>query len=79
MFSQHRLPHIISFFMAFFMSAIMSLVITTFNIGLVSDLFIQWLHAWAFAFAVALPTIFIVAPLVRKLSMRLVQNSLAVQ
>ncbi|WP_144394664.1 DUF2798 domain-containing protein [Pleionea sediminis] len=59
--------YLVSFFMALFMSGIMSLVITVFNIGITSDLFVKWLNAWGFAFAVALPTIFVIAPLVRKL------------
>lgn len=32
-----------------------------------SGFIFQWLNAWAFGFVAALPTIFLVAPLVRKL------------
>lgn len=53
--------------MALFMSSIMSLVITLFNIGFISDFILIWLQAWAFGFTAALPTIFLIAPLVRRL------------
>lgn len=59
--------YFISFFMALFMSCIMSFVITAFNIGFVPSFALRWLNAWGFGFAAALPTIFLVAPLVRKL------------
>lgn len=57
---------VFSFFMALLMSAIMSFVITVFNVGLVDNIFSLWLKAWSFAFAVALPTIVVVSPLVHK-------------
>ncbi|AZT84784.1 DUF2798 domain-containing protein [Marinobacter sp. NP-4(2019)] len=60
-------PYVFSFFMSLLMSGIMSFVISVFNVGLVDDIVIIWLKAWMFAFAVALPTIIAVTPLVRKL------------
>jgi uncharacterized membrane protein YjjB (DUF3815 family) len=45
----------------------MSLVISIFNVGLVGNIISIWLKAWAFAFAVAFPTISLVAPAVRKI------------
>ena len=74
MISNHYTHHLISFFMALFMSCIMSAVITVFNIGFTSDLIVKWFSAWGFAFAAALPTIFIVGPLVRKLVMYIVND-----
>lgn len=59
--------YVFSFFMSLLMSGIMSLVISVFNVGLVEDIVTIWLKAWVFAFAVALPTIIAVTPLVRKL------------
>lgn len=59
--------YVFSFFMSLLMSGIMSFVISVFNIGLVEDIVAIWLKAWMFAFAVALPTIIAVTPLVRKL------------
>jgi hypothetical protein len=61
----HRL--VFSFFMALLMSCLMSLVITIFNVGLVDNIILIWLKAWAFAFTVAFPAIFIISPLVHKL------------
>jgi hypothetical protein len=61
----HRL--VFSFFMALLMSCLMSLVITIFNVGLVDNIILIWLKAWAFAFSVAFPAIFIISPLVHKL------------
>lgn len=58
---------VVSFFMALFMSCIMSFVITVFNVGLVSNLMTIWLKAWSFAFAVALPTVSLISPVVLKL------------
>lgn len=49
------------------MSCIMSLVISIFNVGLVSNIVSIWLKAWSFAFVVAFPTIMVVSPLVHKL------------
>lgn len=67
MISKQYTQLVFSFFMALLMSCIMSFVITLFNLGLVDGLFLIWLKAWAFAFAVALPAILLVTPLVRKL------------
>ncbi|AZQ84025.1 DUF2798 domain-containing protein [Colwellia sp. Arc7-635] len=55
------------FLMALFMSGIMSFAISLFNLGLVNDLVIIWLKAWAFAFCVAFPVITIIAPVAQKL------------
>ena len=63
-----------SFIMALMMSGIMSLVITIFNLGVVSDLFSIWLQGWGFAFCVAFPTILIVSPLVQKLVILLLKK-----
>ncbi|MDG2154358.1 MAG: DUF2798 domain-containing protein [Gammaproteobacteria bacterium] len=61
-------PIVFSFFMALLMSGLMSLVVTTFNMGLVSNLVVIWLKAWGVAFSVAFPIIIVVTPIVRKLS-----------
>jgi hypothetical protein len=45
----------------------MSLVISIFNVGLVSNIIYIWLKAWVFAFTIAFPTILVVSPLVHKL------------
>lgn len=46
----------------------MSFVVTTFNVGFVGNLIPMWLSAWGVAFSVAFPTIYVVAPIVRKLT-----------
>ena len=58
---------VFAFFMALLMSCIMSLVISIFNVGLVSNIAVIWLKAWAFAFGVAFPTVALVTPVVRKM------------
>jgi hypothetical protein len=58
---------VFAFFMALMMSCAMSFVISVFNVGLVSNIVNIWLKAWAFAFAVAFPTITVVAPIAHKL------------
>jgi hypothetical protein len=45
----------------------MSLVISIFNVGLVTNIVSIWLKAWSFAFLVAFPTVIIVSPIVHKL------------
>ncbi|MGB0663983.1 MAG: DUF2798 domain-containing protein [Pontibacterium sp.] len=60
-------PYVFSLLMAFFMSSIMSFVVTTCNVGFVPELLDIWFDAWQFAIAVAIPTIFVVSPCVRKL------------
>ena len=59
---------VFGFFMAFMMSGLMSLIVTAFNVGVVNNLVSIWLRAWGVAFSVAFPTIILLAPLVRKLS-----------
>lgn len=64
---------VFAFFMALFMSGFMSLVISIFNVGLIDNITIIWLKAWAFAFCVAFPTVIVVAPLVHKLTNKLIR------
>ena len=58
---------------AFFMSGFMSLVISIFNVGLIDNIISIWLAAWAFAFCVAFPTVIFVAPVVHKLTAKLIR------
>lgn len=67
MIPQRYSAYAFSFFMSLLMSGIMSLVISLFNVGWVDGIAMIWFKAWAFAFAVAFPTIIAVTPLVRKL------------
>lgn len=67
MISKRYTGYVFSFFMALLMSSIMSFAISTLNLGLAPNILSIWLKAWAAAFAIALPTIILVTPLVRKL------------
>jgi hypothetical protein len=60
--------------MATFMSSFMSLAISFLNIGLIEGFVFIWLKAWLFSFFVALPTVMIVSPLVKKLVTRIVED-----
>jgi hypothetical protein len=66
---------VFAFFMALLMSCLMSLVITVHNIGLVPNILYIWLDAWAFAFVVAFPAVMLVAPVVRKLVVKLIRQA----
>jgi len=50
----------------------MSGAISAINIGFPPDFLSHWMHAWGYAFSIALPVILVVAPLVRRLTARLV-------
>ncbi|KZY45375.1 DUF2798 domain-containing protein [Pseudoalteromonas sp. S4488] len=67
---------VFAFFMALFMSGFMSLVISIFNVGLIDNIATIWLQAWAFAFCVAFPTVIFVAPVVHKLTNKLIRAPL---
>jgi Protein of unknown function (DUF2798) len=58
---------VFSFFMALFMSGIMSLVITAFNVGYIENIILIWLKAWSISFAVSLPTIIAISPIVKRI------------
>ena len=59
--------YVLAFFMALLMSCFMSLVVSVFNVGLVSDILYIWLKAWGFAFVVGFPTFMLVSPAVKNL------------
>ncbi len=65
---------VFAFLMALFMSGLMSLVISVYNMGLVSNIIDIWFHAWPFAFVIAFPTIMMVAPVVDKLTHLIIQD-----
>ncbi len=50
----------------------MSGIITFINLGWVSDFFVLWMDAYWKAFVIAFPTIFVVAPIVQKLTAKLI-------
>ena len=74
MISRKHHKVVFSFFMALLMSGIMSLVISIFNVGMVTNIITLWLQAWSFAFVVAFPAVVTVAPLVKKLTAAVVKK-----
>ncbi|WP_337898557.1 DUF2798 domain-containing protein [Alteromonas australica] len=63
---------VFAFFMSLLMSFLMSGIITFINLGWVSDFFVLWMDAYWKAFVIAFPTIFVVAPIVQKLTAKLI-------
>ncbi|WP_281259778.1 DUF2798 domain-containing protein [Bowmanella denitrificans] len=53
--------------MSLSMSGIMSLVVSLHNLGWSEHIISIWLSAWRFSFMVALPTVLILTPLMRRL------------
>ncbi|MCK8125527.1 DUF2798 domain-containing protein [Pseudoalteromonas sp. 2CM39R] len=51
----------------------MSFVISVFNVGMVENIVAIWLKAWLFAFCIAFPTVIFVAPVVHKLTNKLIR------
>lgn len=72
-------PVVFALFMAFFMSGIMSLVVTTINIGFTDDLVLRWLNSWPMTFAIAFPTIMVVAPMVKRIVSRLILQEIPLE
>ncbi len=48
------------------MSCVVSGIATLRALGIVDDLFTQWMTSWAFSWSFAFPTILIVAPIARR-------------
>jgi Protein of unknown function (DUF2798) len=63
------------------LSGLMSLVVSgiaTFNaLGFVPDLTHQWMKSWMFAWAVAFPSVLVVAPMVRRVTRALVARPIS--
>lgn len=63
---------VFAFFMSLLMSCLMSGVITFINLGLIDNFFAIWMEAYWKAFVIAFPIIYVVAPIVHKLTAKLV-------
>jgi len=48
------------------MSCVVSGIATLKALGFVDGLFLQWMSSWAFSWAVAFPTVLVVAPFARR-------------
>ncbi len=64
-------------FMAFLMSFLMSGAITAINVGVPEDFVSRWMRAWGLAFLLAYPAILIVAPVARRLALRIAESPFA--
>ena len=73
MFNPKYRTVVFAFLMALLMSGFMSFVISLFNVGMVDNIITIWLKAWVFAFSIAFPTVILVAPLVHKLTDKIIR------
>jgi len=71
--SKQRFHLVFSFVMAFKMVLIMTFVVTAANVGFPEDFLGKWAHAFLVAYVVAVPVIYFVAPVARKLTARWVE------
>ena len=75
MFPARFQPVLFAFIMSGFMAFLMSGILTFINLGWFEAFFAAWLKAYLYAHACAFPLVFIFAPLSRKLSAKLTQQS----
>ena len=68
---QKKFHLIFSMLMGAMMVFLMTFVVTLINVGPTPDFFQRWAKAFAIAYVVAVPAIFFIAPLARKLTGRL--------
>ncbi|MDD2684978.1 MAG: DUF2798 domain-containing protein [Gallionella sp.] len=68
---QKKFHLVFSIIMAAMMVFIMTFVITLTNVGWVPNFISLWLHAFSVAYVVAVPIIFFLAPVARKLTGRM--------
>ncbi|RYG61833.1 MAG: DUF2798 domain-containing protein [Alphaproteobacteria bacterium] len=57
----------VPFLLSIVMSGVISLIATVRALGLVDGLLGLWLHAWAFSWCIAFPTVLVVLPTVRRI------------
>lgn len=67
---KHKFHLVFSLLMGTFMVFLMTCVITLVNIGMPDDFLKHWLHAFLVAFPIAVPVIYFVAPVARKMAAR---------
>lgn len=71
MISSKYLHYVQTLILSGLMSLVMSFAISLINLGFVDGFFHIWMRAWMIAYAIALPTLLVVFPFVRKLAMRI--------
>ena len=73
-FTEKQTKIIFGLLMAFFMALAMSFIMVLINVGMVNAFFPIWMKSFAIAFAVAVPTSMIVAPLSQKFISKISKN-----
>ena len=68
---QKKFHLVFSFVMGLLMISIMTFVITATNVGFGSDFLARWGRAFSIAYVVGVPVIFILAPIARRITGRL--------
>ena len=63
-----------SFVMAAMMVSVITCAVTLANVGLAADFLARWLHAFCVAYPVAVPLIYFLAPVARRLTGRFVDT-----
>lgn len=64
---------VFAFFMSMLMAFVMSAVLTLLNLGFIPDFFGRWMRAFLVAWVFAFPAVMVLAPIARKIVMKLVQ------
>lgn len=59
--------------MALMMSGLMTFVITAVNVGFPPDFLLRWLKSYSIGFCIAVPAIYLLAPLARKMAASMVE------
>ncbi|EKT58499.1 hypothetical protein OO7_07274 [Providencia sneebia DSM 19967] len=65
---------LVPFFLSLVMSGIVSLISTIRALGFSSEILFPWSSSWLLSWVIAFPTVFIVLPLAKRISLFLVKN-----
>ena len=72
---QKKFHLVFSFVMGALMISIMTFVVSLFNVGWGDHFFMTWMRAFAIGYTVGVPVIFLLAPVARKITGRLLGMS----
>lgn len=62
------------FILSMMMTCVVSAISTLYSLGSAPDLFSVWIGSWAISWLIAFPTLFLVLPLVRRLTAAIVDG-----
>ena len=68
---EHKLTLVI---MVLIMTFVITFVGPAKNLGFQSNFILQWLKDWGFAFIIALPTVMMIMPLIKKITSKMICN-----